>query len=450
MSQTSNSNQILDADFGDHRRTRRAFEFSRAMERSPEKSLPHIFPRTPDLVAAYRFLNNKAVTPKTILQPHFDATASAVRASEFSIIAHDTTALSFDGEVRTGMGRLVDGGMGLFAHVALALDGPTGAPLGVMDLRTHIRDSKPKRALESQRWLDGFRAVEARIAAPGQAIHVMDREADAYPLLAALLAEKCRFVIRSKHDRKLMNGATMKSALVESECFLEREIPISRRGGSRLPATRKIHPPRSARTARLSISSETLTIRRPRDANPTLPAQLTLTVVDVLEIDVPAGEKPIEWILLTTEPVHCAADAARVVDIYRRRWTIEEYFKALKSGCAIEKRQLESRAAIENMLAMSMPIAWGLLVLRSQSRQSAESPARALTRRQRVVLRAMLRVHRLNPLPPRPTARDEMFAVASLGGHIPWNGDPGWIVLGRGYHELIAAETAWAAAKGEM
>lgn len=36
-----------------------------------------------------------------------------------------------------------------------------------------------------------------------------------------------------------------------------------------------------------------------------------------------------------------------------------------------------------------------------------------------------------------PTAGADLLAVARLGGHLRSNGDPGWLVLGRGYQDLL-------------
>ena len=33
-----------------------------------------------------------------------------------------------------------------------------------------------------------------------------------------------------------------------------------------------------------------------------------------------------------------------------------------------------------------------------------------------------------------------MLAIARLGGHIKNNGEPGWIVLGRGFQDLLLLE----------
>jgi hypothetical protein len=74
----------------------------------------------------------------------------------------------------------------------------------------------------------------------------------------------------------------------------------------------------------------------------TLPAELQVNVVHVLEVGAPVGERPIEWLLLTNEPIASREQVAAVIEGYRTRWTIEEYFKALKTGCAFEQRKLES------------------------------------------------------------------------------------------------------------
>jgi hypothetical protein len=113
------------------------------------------------------------------------------------------------------------------------------------------------------------------------------------------------------------------------------------------------------------------------------------------------------------------------VDWYRTRWLIEEFFKCLKTGCAYEKWQLESLDTLLVALALLAPIAWQLLLLRHLARALLDAPARvALTARQIRVLRA---VAVGDTLPPRPTTRDALRAVARLGRHLRQNGDPaGW------------------------
>jgi hypothetical protein len=121
---------------------------------------------------------------------------------------------------------------------------------------------------------------------------------------------------------------------------------------------------------------------------------------------------------------------------------IEEYFKALKTGCAYEKRQLETAHSLLNAMAVLAPVAWRLLLLRHLARETPERPASAaLSPTQLAVLRAVAK----RPIPDKPTVQDAMLAIAGLGGHLPRNGDPGWLVLGRGMHDLLLLELGWRA-----
>ena len=126
-----------------------------------------------------------------------------------------------------------------------------------------------------------------------------------------------------------------------------------------------------------------------------------------------------------------------MIEAYRARWIIEEYFRALKQGCAYEKRQLENVHAIINALAIFVPIAWQLMALRNAARIDLDLPATKVLDRLKLQL---LQRHPKLRLPPRPTSRDAMLAIAQLGGHIKNNGDPGWIVLGRGYDRMLMLE----------
>jgi hypothetical protein len=130
------------------------------------------------------------------------------------------------------------------------------------------------------------------------------------------------------------------------------------------------------------------------------------------------------------------------VDCYRARWVIEEYFKAIKTGCQYESRQLETAESLLNALAIFAPVAWRLLLLRHLARCDGNATATdALTAKQVQVLKAVAK----KPLPAKPTARDAMLAIAALGGHLKNNGDPGWLVLGRGLHDLLLLELGWRA-----
>src|SRR5258708_4236298 len=303
---------------------------------------------------------------------------------------------------------------------------------------------------EKARWWDQVKVAAERLGDRRSLLHVMDREADDYALLAHLVEGDHRFIIRSSHDRLLVESSSLDArklaqAVVQIECTVEREAKLSRRADKgRSPKQKKIHPARRQRTARLAVGAMPITLKRPQPQPATLPASLTLNVVRVWEPDPPAGEEPTEWLLYTTDPIDSAEDLLRVVDRYRARWTVEEYFKALKTGCAFSDRQLGDYEGLVNALAVFVPIACRSLALRSIARSNPDAPAlRVLDPDELDVLRSLGR----KPLPAPPTVREVLLAVAALGGHIKWSGDPGWLTLSRGFAELLTLTRGWRAAK---
>lgn len=164
---------------------------------------------------------------------------------------------------------------------------------------------------------------------------------------------------------------------------------------------------------------------------------LPLYVVCVSEVKPPQGEKPIEWLLLTNEPVHTLADAQRVVAWYERRWIIEEYHKGMKTGCGIEDLQFTAVERLEPAIALLSAVALTLLNLRDASRRPD-----AHTRRATAAVAAeyveVLSLWRHRKTRLGWTIHDFFFALARLGGHQNRQRDhrPGWLVLWRGWSKL--------------
>jgi hypothetical protein len=448
------SDEMADAELGDIRRSRRLSSLGERLAEHCGESFPKALDEA-ELEAAYRFFGNKQVTPEAILAPHFRQ--SARRAGELPqvLVVHDTTAFEFSGRTqRKGLGHLLrPAAQGFFGHFSLAVtaDG-TRTPLGLLALETvfrlqrrigHSNWSREKSLGESARWVRGMEACERLVQGRVRSIHVTDREGDQYALLDALLTTGRLFVIRSFQDRRLAgeDQARLRAVASAAKVILRREVPLSPRPKLEGPRGDR-HPSRRRRIARLSFAATTVELKRPCGTpQPASPA-MRVNVIHVFETKPPPGESPVEWFLLTNLPIDSVDAIAFAVDCYRARWTIEEYFKALKTGCQYEKRQLESAHSLVNALAILAPVAWRLLLLRHLARTEEHAPAtRALSRAQLDVLRAVAR----KPLPRNLTAREAMFAVAALGGHRKHNGDPGWLVLGRGMHDLLLLELGWRA-----
>jgi hypothetical protein len=446
------SSEVSDAELGDERLTRRLGRLLDTLADRGGQSFPKALDDA-ELEGAYRFFGNAKVTPEAILAPHFRQTARRAARHERVLVVHDTSQFEFSGTMhREGLGRLVNPGQGFFGHFTLAVSADEARePLGLLAVETIFRldKVKPKGQRrssdsrgESARWPRGIDAAESTLDGATHAIHVMDREADSYPILECLTAASRSFVIRAFQNRILVGDEEhLRDAAKAAKRSFEREVPLSRRP-QRPGAPGRRHPGRKGRIARLCFSATTVEIPKTAKAKRPDASAIRLNVVYVVERRPPAGEPPVEWFLLTDLPITSTAEIAFVVDCYRGRWMIEEYFKALKTGCQYEKRQLESAHSLLNAMAVLAPVAWRLLLLRHLGRHTPERPAStALTQVQLDVLRATAK----RPMPARPTVKDAMLAVAGLGGHLPRNGDPGWLVLGRGMHDLLLLELGWRA-----
>lgn len=135
----------------------------------------------------------------------------------------------------------------------------------------------------------------------------------------------------------------------------------------------------------------------------------------VHEIDPPAGQEPIEWLLLTTDAIGTEAEAWQHVDWYVARWVIEEYFKTLKSGCRIEERQFEARAPFEVSLGFSLLASVTLLSLTKRARTAPEQPAQTiLSDDEQFVLKQRAKALR-RPCSSSLTVQEAVVLIAMLG-----------------------------------
>jgi Transposase DNA-binding/Transposase DDE domain len=453
------------ARLGDGRLPKRLQRIARVVSVSPAKGFPQAAGSDAELEGIYRFLNNRRVTYGALVDAHAVQTCERVVAAGTALVVHDTTEMKFSGKAhREGLGFLQGASQGFLAHCALAVaaDG-SKQPLGTLGLACWARlqrgrsrtSSGRKRAgsdyagtphKESDRWGEMVRTVRDRVGGRASLIHVMDREADAYPLLASMIEHEDRFVVRVARDRVILTEEGDRSLLSEAaglaETVVEVDVPISHRPSSTMPRRERSFAARDQRIARLSFSCQSVEIRRPNYLR-LAPETLHVNLVHVIERDPPGDEEPVSWTLVTTEPIGSTKEMIAIVQHYKTRWTIEELFKALKTGCALQQRQLESYDALANTLALFLPVAWQMLLLRYLSRTAPDGPATdVLTPTQLQVLKAFPR----RRLPDRLTAQDALHAVAALGGHLKHNGPPGWITIGRGMAELLTLERGWMAA----
>ncbi len=142
------------------------------------------------------------------------------------------------------------------------------------------------------------------------------------------------------------------------------------------------------------------------------------------------------WVLLTSEEVTSVEQAQRVIDHYSQRWAVEEYHKALKTGCRVESRQYETAARLERVTGLLSIVAVQLLRMRYLSLHDPNRPAVQVVPAEWVELLSTVR-----RIKPGQTLTIQQFVrhLAGLGGHLgrKCDGQPGWITLWRGLEKLL-------------
>ena len=450
---------------GDRRLDARARRIVDAIAASPADSFPRQEATVAGREALYRFLSNPKVSLAKLLSGHVEATVARMKGRPVVRIVHDSSAFEFKGD-REGLGILHGNKMGFIGHVSLAIAGDESRePLGVLGVSAFVHKdalahrgmttyermkasrAKPRAERESSRW--ERQALESTNHVPEgtRAIHVMDQEADDYLVFGELMAADVGFVIRASPSRVTTNGLRAGELLASKPSQIFRTVTLSDRPKKLMRSGLRLA--RAEREAKLELRWGAVSLRRGQNVEISLD-ELSINAVHVTEPAPPDGEQPIEWMLFTSEPVTSLEQAATIVDHYRARWVIEEYFKALKTGCSVEKRQLTSLDSLTRALGLLVPIAWHLLLLRHQSRAAPTTPATSVFDSEQLLLLRTLMAKYRYVLAPEPTVRDAMLGIAALGGHIRNNGDPGWQVLGRGFTRFVEAEEVWRLARSDQ
>jgi hypothetical protein len=408
-----------------------------------------------ELEAFYRFINNGNFSAEAILEPHVGATLQRGREAGEVLVLHDSTYVELPGSPERGdMGvTTANNRRGFLAHVSLLATEGGPLPLGVAHLSTLTRTGTKWRARknrsqvarndktrESTRWLKAMAAVEEARGDEFEAIHVTDAEGDFFEFLSTMCSKGARFVIRAAQlGRNVWEGdecESLRSIIDRLRPKAFRDIELNARRyapGSAGSTKRRKHPPREARMARVAFAGTKIRIEKTRYSHgPGAPFEIN--VVRVWEPHPPEGQNPVEWVLLTTEAIASKNQLLRIVEIYRKRWLIEDYFKALKSGCSLEKRQVDSYAAMRRVLCLLVPLAYRLLRIRGLHRAAPQQSASTVFDKTDLLL-----IARAQPRPAEPpkTMAQALGLLAKMGGHITNNGPPGWMTLGAGYEKLL-------------
>src|SRR6266702_2700133 len=412
----------------DRRRTRRTVQAASSLAENPLGSLPAQMHTWKETKALYRLLDEPDVTFAALMHPHFQQTRQQANASAVVLLVQDTTDIDLSHRRKiSGVGQIGnERGRVFFVQTVLAVRPQSREVLGCMAQEPFVRIPAPdgeqrhqrlkREERESDVWICQMHAIGTP-AAGSMWVHVGDRGADMFPFFQACQAAQNRRVQESEDE---INYSLMRARSWPSQASRPFEVP-ARHG-------------RQARSTQLQLSFGQMTLLPPRHDPRESREPLTGWVVRVWEEQAPAGEEPLEWILLTSVPTTTLAQAWERVDWYGRSFLAEDYHQCLKSGCRIEHRQGPPVDGLMRLLGLLSPPAVRLLQVRAVAREDPERPAH------QVIEPLMLAVlaQRCGQSPATMTVGTFWTEVARLGGYLArsHDGPPGWRTIWKGWLSL--------------
>lgn len=440
------------AQLGDKRRTDRLVRYAADQARHPQDStLSACQGDQAAALGAYRLLRNEQVDPEKINQAAFEHVARLVARHEVVLALEDTTTLSFFHSVRDQLGDL--GGKaqskkrGYFVHSVLLVEPQSRQPLGLVHQqwwrrrgrgKKHTRKQRPYSQKESFKWQKASASMLERLGDQiSKLIAVADREADVFEYLFYKQAHGQRYIVRAAQDRGLKGQAQLqrlRQYIAREPVAGQRTVEVPQRKGRR------------ARRAVLSVRFAEVTLRVPRRRGQAKEADLGPVVTSVVwaqETQAPPGVAPLEWLLLTSEPVEHYGQAVEILDYYGLRPCIEQFHKAWKSGCGVEARRMQKAENLKRMAVILAHIAVRLLQLHGL-RGRAEEPCEGVL--SRLEWRCLWHSAQGGAPPGQvPSLQWAYYAVARLGGwqDTKGTGQVGWQTLWKGWMRLQERAEGW-------
>jgi hypothetical protein len=453
--------EVNAADFGDKRLNARFSIVLSQLGQQPTASIPTACGGYAEMMAAYRFFENDKVDFDTVLAPHIESTRERIAAQPVALMVADTTETDVTRphqQVR-GAGPLDAGSRrGAELHLMHVFT-PDGTPLGTVQAFTWVRDdhavslTRAQRATipiedkESVRWVNSMRqAREEAKRCPGtQIVCVADSEADIYELIAEAMAEPrtVDWIVRSCQDRALVDPAReetmapqhLRAALLAAPVLFTQTIDVRGRAAKTSCEDRRRRQPRRSRSAEVEVRAARVTLRAPWRPDRILP-DLSVNAILAREINPPADDVPVEWILLTNLHIDTVEQVRENIQYYCGRWMIELFFRTLKSGCRVEKRRFEQIDRVLSCLAVYLIVAWRTLYVCRLGRSLPEISCEAVF--EPAEWKSVYQVlHHQSPPKQPPSLHEMVRMVAQLGGYMnqKWSDEPGpqavWIGLQR-------------------
>ena len=215
---------------------------------------------------------------------------------------------------------------------------------------------------------------------------------------------------------------------------------------------------RLKRKALMRVKWTTVRLAKPEKRKGLLTKYADYVEINVVHVQedpstVPPSESPLDWCLFTTHAVNNIADALQIVNWYKWRWFIEDFFRILKTeGLEVESSQFSTGMALKKLLVVSLGEAFKILAMRQDRLGEYQYPASAcFSQQEQVFLTAIgSRLESENPKQKNPFAQGTLawatWTIAILGNWMPGDMNkrpPGVITIARGLKHFHQRFDGW-------
>jgi hypothetical protein len=253
----------------------------------------------------------------------------------------------------------------------------------------------------------------------------MDAEGDIHEVLETIVQKGEGAIIRSAQDRNIAGEHRHAYEAVRQAPLLGHHVvTLAPRDG------------KPGRQARVEVRACAVTLTASKNYPQRKPVLLTL--VEAYEPQPPADSEPVCWHVWVTDPVTTLAAAVLPLRHYCFRWVVEDFHCTYKSGCRVEKLELETAERLSNALVLYAAVAARLVGLRDLARRDPDGPCtQVLSSAEWQVLTLRFGDDQARKLQP-PTLRQAVLWIGRLGGHQGCKRArmPGIKTLWRGWRDL--------------
>jgi hypothetical protein len=318
--------------------------------------------------AAWRFYSNRSVTLQKLAEPLLDCAIECVAAecNKFALVIHDWTDLHYSSHSskldRIKLGR----DFGYKLHTALLLSDRSGLPLAPVSLS--IWNNEGVLTTQSAQMTADIAQLDALIDVMQfldaqqwgkSVVHIIDREADSIIHLSQWDSDHHHFVVRGKELASVIHLGRRKRLIDVAE-------QVELRNGGAIAVGPNL-------VAQELIGETTATIDRPGCPHRWMNGkkqfrkrvyghQVKVRLI-VSQLRLPDETIMAQWVLITNLPGEVKAET--ISQWYYWRWSIESFFKLMKSGGhQLEHWQQESAEAIGKRLllaAMASVVTWQIM-----------------------------------------------------------------------------------------